>query len=424
MELLNSYNKTMPQREGCFQVGQPFRKSESMDFFENIYSFPPKMKLRWSVLDEFNSDLLLDYNYNVLRHSLPFVDLIDGFTFSPIDSKEVNTSKFRLANYLDGYKEKQYSSKFYTKGTKSIQKALSTIPVYVVLNGRGEIALAKPQDSLIPDWTDIKHLGKYFDKLSHSFCGDFQTKRDRGQSLGLFFMSPVDAQKYIEDIGTGDGVGNELVGLSVHCIGLDSAYTVMREHHPDTDFRFIPDVKEVKTLLLNQLGKPDILVDDAQQQVRFRVRSVNPLPRLPLGTTPRLLSPLFSVLQRNEYFKGVPIYVVQLRKSPLPVAQDLYYKGVNTMDSLYGRFIQFTDFIDGFGHNWGMQGALEDTMTNEKCSNYIFFSRTQAAEFAKNAGRKTARLRGSRTSNMQGIVKNREYSFQISKILLSYGKSR
>jgi hypothetical protein len=111
------------------------------------------------------------------------------------------------------------------------------------------------------------------------------------------------------------------------------------------------------------------------------------------------------VLQRNEYFKGVPIYVVQLRKSPLPVAQDLYYKGVNTMDSLYGRFIQFTDFIDGFGHNWGMQGALEDTMTNEKCSNYIFFSRTQAAEFAKNAGRKTARLRGSRTSNMQGIVK-------------------
>ena len=45
------------------------------------------------------------------------------------------------------------------------------------------------------------------------------------------------------------------VGLSIHCISLDSAYKITREYHPGIDFRFVPDLREVKGLLNNKINK-------------------------------------------------------------------------------------------------------------------------------------------------------------------------
>ena len=37
-----------------------------------------------------------------------------------------------------------------------------------------------------------------------------------------------------------------------NCFGLDFAYRLTREHHPDVDFRFIPNLEEIQTLLTPQ----------------------------------------------------------------------------------------------------------------------------------------------------------------------------
>ena len=51
-----------------------------------------------------------------------------------------------------------------------------------------------------------------------------------------------------------------------------SAYKITREYHPGIDFRFVPNFQEVKELLSKKFksGKTDIIIEDEQQQLRFR----------------------------------------------------------------------------------------------------------------------------------------------------------
>ena len=92
----------------------------------------------------------------------------------------------------------------------------------------------------------------------------------------------------------------------------------------------------VKGLLHDDLGKKDIIVDDQQQQLRFRRRRVNLLPSL--GALGRNLSPTNSFLQRNEYFKGVPIFIVQATTKPRSIFLEQYYNILGIVDTFAGRF--------------------------------------------------------------------------------------
>ena len=52
-----------------------------------------------------------------------------------------------------------------------------------------------------------------------------------------------------------------------------------------------------------------------------------------------------------------------------------------------------------------MQGSLQDAGTSEELENYIFFEKDQALKFSKKNGRKVARYKGVRTSNLEFMVR-------------------
>jgi hypothetical protein len=52
-----------------------------------------------------------------------------------------------------------------------------------------------------------------------------------------------------------------------------------------------------------------------------------------------------------------------------------------------------------------MQGSLQDAGNSDRFENYIFFEKDQAIQFSKENGRKVARYRGGRTSNLESIIR-------------------
>ena len=65
---------------------------------------------------------------------------------------------------------------------------------------------------------------------------------------------------YQDEIVKADSNGSNLLGLSIHCIGLDVAYRITREYHPGIDFRYIPDFQEVQNLLTKSLNKQNFIL--------------------------------------------------------------------------------------------------------------------------------------------------------------------
>lgn len=391
-------NKTESKIQSKKTVQKEFNKNSKVaDYFDHIYSYPPKIKIKWDVIDELKEDLFIGSNYGVLEHSFPFVDFIENWFFNELPEEAVSEN-YKISQYSDGFLNKINSSNFFLKKTKVIQTALSNIPVFVLVNGQGEIQLSKPSNVL-----GSKTINSYLNEKVYDISGAFDPLVEKKLRLGLFFLDQLDAEKYLNEVARSDFEGTQTVGLSIHCIGLDSAYKITREHHPGIDFRFVPNFNEVKELLVNNIGKSDMIVEDEQQQLRFRHRNYNLFPYLKkLGA---YFSPTSSFLQRNEYFKGIPIYVVQLTSQPRNFWTEQYFHVVGTFDTIYSRTLQHLDRVVGFGHNWIMQGSLEDNSSSNKFENYIFFDKNQALKFSKKNGRNVARYKGGRTSNVEFMVR-------------------
>ena len=100
------------------------------------------------------------------------------------------------------------------------------------------------------------------------------------------------AEVYLKEIAKSDIKGSKNLGLSVNCIGLDSAYRITREHHPGIDFRFVPKLSELKKVALTGLN-----IEKEQMQDYALGNSVSP----------------FINLQYSEYYKGVPVYIAQFK---------------------------------------------------------------------------------------------------------------
>ncbi len=394
---INSYiNKTESQPLSELRKQTEFNR-KTTDYFDYLYSYPPKIQIKWNTLDELNEDLFIGTNYGVLEHSVPFIDFLEDWFFNEA-SEEAVAQNYPISKYFTGFVEKINSSNFFLKKTKKLQAALVNVPVYAVLNGQGEIVLSKPSNFL-----GSKTLTNYIKGQLYDTCGSFDPSVEKKSELGLFFMNKLDAEKYLKEVARSDFEGTQTVGLSLHCISLNSAYKITREHHPGIDFRFVPNFTEVKNMLTKDMGKADMIIEDEQQQLRFRRRGHNLFPYLKkLGLW---LSPGSSFLQRNEYFKGVPIYIVQVQKNPRNFLVEQYFNTVGILDTFYNRCIQAFDSTIGFGHNWIMQGSLQDAKDSDQVENYIFFEKTQALKFSKKNGRKVARYKGGRTSNLEFMVR-------------------
>jgi len=394
----NSYLNPTSTYTGELQTGSSTKDSKAVNFFELLYSYPSKFKIKWNALDELKEDLFLPSNYDVLEHSFPFIDYIDDWLFSSNGEEAQSNDGYNFKDLREGFLDKRYSSNFYQKQTTSIQKTLASVPIYVILNGLDEIVLTKPRN-----FEGSQSFNTSVKQVIYDYCGAFDSSLEKRQQVGFFFTNRVDAETYLQEIARSDVNGTETVGLSIHCIGLDSAYNITREHHPGIDFRIIPDLQEVKDLLTKNISKSSIIVEDEQQQLRFRRRSVNLIS--PLGELGRLLSPSSSFLQRDEYFKGVPIYIVQTINAPTNIAVNQYFNLLGLLDVTYGRFIQTFDSLLGCGHNWIMQGSLKDAGCSDQFTNYVFFSEQSAEQFVKQNGNSIARYPGSRTSNAEALVR-------------------
>ena len=392
------FNQTEPKLQSNASAKLEFNtNAKTADYFDYIYSYPPKIKLKWGKIDELKEDPLISSNYGTFEHSFPFIDFIEDWFFNDVP-KKATSQNYPKSEYVDGFLDNINSSNFFFKKTKPIQSALNSIQVFVVLNGNGEIVLSKPSHIL-----GSKSFNNYINGKIYDSCGAFDPLVEKKSALGLFFVNALDAENYLKEVARSDFEGTQTVGLSIHCIGLDSAYKITREHHPGIDFRFVPDFKEVKNLLKNDIGKSDMIIEDEQQQLRFRTRTANLFPYLKkLGS---YLSPSSSFLQRNEYFKGVPIYIVQLTENPRSFWTERYFNVAGVLDNIHSRFIQSLDYTVGFGHNWIMQGSLMDAGNSDKSENYIFFDKEQAIKFSKTNGRKVARFSGGRTSSLENLVK-------------------
>ena len=118
VEIIVENNNTdckIPPREldrGVFQIGEVSRRNKVAEYFDQIYTYPQKLKVRWDAIDELKEDLFMDSNYGVLEHSFPFIDFIEDWTFDGTED-ELASSNYKLSQYIDGYLDKLNSSKFY-----------------------------------------------------------------------------------------------------------------------------------------------------------------------------------------------------------------------------------------------------------------------------------------------------------------------
>ena len=71
----------------------------------------------------------------------------------------------------------------------------------------------------------------------------------------------------------------------------------MRDYHPKIDFRFVPDLSEIKKLLAN--SNSNLIFEDDQQQLRLRQRSINPLPIV--RSLSKYTSPFYSFLPFTHF---------------------------------------------------------------------------------------------------------------------------
>ena len=135
VQKLNFETVTNHHPNGNYQTVSSLRSSKVTDFFEYLYSYPPKFTIKLDSLDELTQDLLLENNYSVLSHSFPFIDFVEDLIFRDTDQK-AETQNYSLSDFREGYLNKVFSSNFYEKKTKPIQSALATVPVFLILNGQ------------------------------------------------------------------------------------------------------------------------------------------------------------------------------------------------------------------------------------------------------------------------------------------------
>jgi len=386
--------RTIPN--GSFRIPYSQKKSKTLEFFDELYTYPPKFRVKWETIDELHEDLFTSYNYRALNQNLSFVDTLTDFLPSG-ESGIVEKTTYSWNSYVEGYLNKIISTRFYGKQSKQIQESLQHIPVYTVLNGQGEIVLATSTDTSATST-------QTFNQTIYNLCGSFDPLSERNTKLGLFFMTKKDADIYLNEIAKLDTQGTKMLGLSIHCFGLDFAYRVMREYHPNIDFRFIPDFSEVQAVLTKQTTKnSNFVFEDDQQQLRLRRRPINIIPIV--SSLNKRLSPFSSFIENADYFKGVPIYIVNVNDVPSNFFVERYHNVLNLIDTVLGQTLRFVSVGTGFGKNWILEGSVHKQISSSTVQTYIFFEKEAAIEFCQHYGKQISRYSGGRVELLESLAK-------------------
>jgi hypothetical protein len=96
------------------------KELKTTDYFDYIYSYPPKIKIKWDKLDDLKNDFFVASPYSI-KHKLYTDDFIDDWTFSKVSEKSIFSS-YPKSKYFDGFLDKLHSSNFFLKKTKKNSK--------------------------------------------------------------------------------------------------------------------------------------------------------------------------------------------------------------------------------------------------------------------------------------------------------------
>ncbi len=243
-------DQTVANCRQTFQTSTSKRSTNLSNFFEELYSSPQRVTLKWENISEFEDDL----------------STIQGNSFSKWDpnysiTEEATQNKYPISEYVEGYLKKLNSSTFYNSKTGEIQTALSSVPVFSVVNCDNEIVLNQVSSVGKP-----AGINSYLKRNFYNFCGGFDFYSQAYPEVGFFFFNLLDAENYLESIAKADMDGTKTVGLAIHCIGLDSAYKITREDHPGVDFRFVPDLNNLKNSTKTVNGLRIYIVDYTERK--------------------------------------------------------------------------------------------------------------------------------------------------------------
>ena len=313
----------------------------AVSFFEDLYTYPPKIKIQWKQLDLVEkSDKLLP-------------------------NKIINHPPHKSFSGVRDYMDKVISSDVYSKKIKLLKQTLKDVPVYVIVNGRTEIVVASTRSKkfntidpnvldpgpllekpeLITEGNEIRKVIRrqvYKRSIVESVGKALSTK---SKKFGFIFFDPIEAQYYLDAMVARSEKkfhhrrdhSIDKVGLSIHCIGLDTAYSLLSRSSSNVDFRFVPSLPEVKAVLEHSSQ------GDTNSELAVNERQLE-------QTLSRKALSIISD-QYNSAFKGVPIYIVVV-KDKFEVLQD------------------------------SEKFKSSSTKTNSS-ANYIFFDREQALEFCE-----------------------------------------
>ena len=248
---------------------------------------------------------------------------------------------------------------FYQETNDSFANELQSIPIYTIVNGRGEIVF---NTSNFPVKTSLVS-----DRISN-LCGTSSLQSNIFSKVGLLFLNHTDAEFYLKEIAQLDPEGTKKVSLSIHCINLKSSYELMREY-ANIDFRFVPNLDQISELVnLIKTGDSRFVFDSEQKQYRS-----HPLKRY--------LHSFKLTTNTNQYFKGVPIYIIQVRNSPQNFVTS----------NILNNFTYLTESIRLPVSNWINLGrnSSKNPLLKSKTSDsqtYVCFDKLQAIALTKKFG--------------------------------------
>lgn len=356
--------------KGLFRISNPIKKSKTIEFFETLYSYPPKFRVKWEALDDLNETTsFLTKKDRASNLDGEFTDAVSHF-FATNMSEPSSESKFPKSIYVDSYLNKLASTSFYKKESKKLENCLNTVPIYVILNGQNEIVVANSTDFNSSSHPTIT-------KTLYNFSEVYDPLAEKKEGLGLFFMSKDDAIAYLNEIAMLDMSGTKSFGLSINCVGLDFAYRIMRDSNVDVDFRFVPNLKEINALLTKEsIENSNLIFSDEQHQIRVRNRVINPI---------------MGGFKKTEYFKGVPIYLIRVQEIPTKFLTEQYFNSINFIDKAIGTLFQGIKLCLGCGNSKILQGSIkkQDLIAPQKT--YIFFEKESALNFCKKHSREVVR---------------------------------
>ena len=329
-----------------------------VSFFEDLYTYPPKIKIQWKQLDLVEeSDKLLP-------------------------NKIINHPPHKSFSGVRDYMDKVISFDVYSKKIKLLKQTLKDVPVYVIVNGRTEIVVASTRskklnlhDASVLSAGPLLNPEKRISDLPPNTVTRRQVYKrtlvesvekalsTKSKKFGFIFFDPIEAQYYLDAMVIRSEKkfhhrrdhSIDKVGLSIHCIGLDTAYSLLSRSSSNVDFRFVPSLPEVKAVLEHSSQ------GDTNSELAVNERQLE-------QTLSRKALSIISD-QYNSAFKGVPIYIVAVKDK----SRNLFSTLNDKRDKEKLKFEALQD---------SEKFKSSSTKTNSS-ANYIFFDREQALEFCE-----------------------------------------